>query len=209
MKLLKFEKLNQLIVVAAQGDKQIILDKFKVEENSLSINFIEYVKSQLHVNVVSDLFNRDIFCYLNAYKFLKGDYLLEGEALKVLHYFYEDIANFLINNPINVRVDLQINSTLDSSLQFPHSASTFYDFSEIKDFFINLIEEKDEELLYKIIETSKYSFILDMIQSLDDLQNKFDSYVLATALLTQLEEGITGENLVEFPIDGGNYGINS
>lgn len=208
MKLLKFEKLNQLIVVAAQGDKQIILDKFKVEENSLSINFIEYVKSQLHVNVVSDLFNRDIFCYLNAYKFLKGDYLLEGEALKVLHYFYEDIANFLINNPINVRVDLQINSTLDSSLQFPHSASTFYDFSEIKDFFINLIEEKDEELLYKIIETSKYSFILDMIQSLDDLQNKFDSYVLATALLTQLEEGITGENLVEFPIDGGNYGIN-
>lgn len=209
MKLLKFEKLNQLIVVAAQGDKQIILDKFRVEENSLSINFIEYVKSQLHVNVVSDLFDRDIFCYLNAYKFLKGDYLLEGEALKVLHYFYEDIANFLINNPINVRVDLQINSTLDSSLQFPHSASTFYDFSEIKDFFINLIEEKDEELLYKIIETSKYSFILDMIQSLDDLQNKFDSYVLATALLTQLKEGITGENLVEFPIDGGNYGINS
>ena len=209
MKLLKFEKLNQLIVVAAQGDKQIILDKFKVEENSLSINFIEYVKSQLHVNIVSDLFGRDIFCYLNAYKFLKGDYLLEGEALKVLHYFYEDIANFLINNPVNMKMDLKINSNFDSSLQFPYSASTLFDFSEIKDFFVNLIETKDETSLFRIVETSEYSFILDMVKSLEDLQNKFDSYVLATALLGYIKEGITVDNLMEFPVNGGDYGINS
>ena len=47
MKLLKFEKMNQLIVISAKGDNSIYQEKFKVKANNLTINFIEYVKSQL------------------------------------------------------------------------------------------------------------------------------------------------------------------
>lgn len=54
MKLLKFEKMNQLIVISAKGDNSIYQEKFKVKANNLTINFIEYVKSQLHSNVVTD-----------------------------------------------------------------------------------------------------------------------------------------------------------
>ena len=46
MKLLKFEKMNQLIVISAKGDNSIYQEKFKVKANNLTINFIEYVKSQ-------------------------------------------------------------------------------------------------------------------------------------------------------------------
>ena len=107
--------MNQLIVISAKGVNPVYRERFKVTQaNNLKINFIEYVKSQLHNNVVTDFFNRNIFAYLNAYKFLKGEIFLEDEALKVMHYFYKDIANFLIKNPADMNVYITINSDEDS-----------------------------------------------------------------------------------------------
>lgn len=204
MKLLKFEKMNQLIVISAKGDNSIYQEKFKVKANNLTINFIEYVKSQLHSNVVTDFFGRNIFVYLNTYKFLKGEIFLEDEAIKVLNYFYEDIANFLIKNPLNMKLCVTLNPEGETDLKFLlGNISEYKDFSQVKNFLESLLNAKTDLELFQIIQSSEYSFILDYVLSMDDIKNKINSWILATAILSYLAQGVTIDNLIEF--HGGNY----
>jgi len=204
MKLLKFEKMNQLIVISAKGDNSIYQEKFKVKANNLTINFIEYVKSQLHSNVVTDFFGRNIFAYLNTYKFLKGEIFLEDEAIKVLNYFYEDIANFLIKNPLNMKLCVTLNPEGETDLKFLlGNISEYKDFSQVKNFLESLLNAKTDLELFQIIQSSEYSFILDYVLSMDDIKNKINSWILTTAILSYLAQGVTIDNLIEF--HGGNY----
>lgn len=204
MKLLKFEKMNQLIVISAKGDNSIYQEKFKVKANNLTINFIEYVKSQLHSNVVTDFFGRNIFVYLNTYKFLKGEIFLEDEAIKVLNYFYEDIANFLIKNPLNMKLCVTLNPEGETDLKFLlGNISEYKDFSQVENFLESLLNAKTDLELFQIIQSSEYSFILDYVLSMDDIKNKINSWILATAILSYLAQGVTIDNLIEF--HGGNY----
>lgn len=200
MKVLKFDKINNLIVVSAKGDDPVYREKFTVTEPSLSVSFVEYVKSQLHMNIVTDFFARNIFSYLNAYRFLKGENVLGDEALKVLHYFYEDLANFLIKNPLNVKLRITINQPdSNGKLQFSlGDIQEWQDFSQVHDFLVSLTTAKTDSELFEIIQKSEYSFILDYVLSLDDIRNKMDSWVLATSILSYLDKGITIENLIEF-----------
>ena len=192
MKLLKFEKMNQLIVISAKGDNSIYQEKFKVKANNLTINFIEYVKSQLHSNVVTDFFGRNIFAYLNTYKFLKGEIFLEDEAIKVLNYFYEDIANFLIKNPLNMKLCVTLNPEGETDLKFLlGNISEYKDFSQVKNFLESLLNAKTDLELFQIIQSSEYSFILDYVLSMDDIKNKINSWILATAILSYLAQGVT------------------
>ena len=58
-------------------------------------------------------------------------------------------------------------------------------------------------ILFQIIQSSEYSFILDYVLSMDDIKNKINSWILATAILSYLAQGVTIDNLIEF--HGGNY----
>lgn len=205
MRVLKFDKVNQLIVVSAKGDDPVYREKFSVREASLSFSFVEYVKSQLHINVVTELLGRNIFAYLNTYKFLKGENILGDEAIKVLHYFYEDVANFLIRNPANMKLSIIINPDGESDLNFSlGNIQEWQEFSQVKDFLENLMEAKTDLELFQIIQNSKYSFILDYVLSLEDIRKKLDSWILATSILSYLAQGVSIENLIEFR--GGNNG---
>ncbi|MEQ2647065.1 hypothetical protein [Anaerobutyricum soehngenii] len=208
MRLIKFEKMNQLIVISAKGDNPVYRERFKVTQaNNLKINFIEYVKSQLHNNVVTDFFNRNIFAYLNAYKFLKGEIFLEDEALKVMHYFYKDIANFLIKNPADMNVYITINSDEDSGqndLRFMlGNIEECSDFSQVEHFLKSLLNAKTDLELFEIISNSEYAFILDYVLNMEDIRNKINSWILATEILSYLAKGVTIDHLIEF--HGGNY----
>ena len=204
MRLLKFEKMNQLIVISAKGDNPLYREKFKVKANNFTINFIEYVKSQLHSNVVTDFFGRNVFAYLNTYKFLKGEIFLEDEAMKVLNYFYEDIANFLIKNPLDMKICVTINPKGESDLKFLlGNINEFQNFSQVENFLNSLLNAKTDLELFQIIQNSEYSFILDYVLSMDDIRNKINSWILATAILSYLAQGVTIDNLIEF--HGGNY----
>ena len=62
------------------------------------ISLLNYVKSQLHVNIVSQLFGRTIITYNGAY-----DYLIEeGENVRdfktVIRWYYKDLANFVLKD---------------------------------------------------------------------------------------------------------------
>lgn len=62
-----------------------------------TLKFKEYLKSQLHSNIITPLYQRDIFNYADALKFINGDdrYF---DAYKVsIKYFYRDIGNMLGN----------------------------------------------------------------------------------------------------------------
>lgn len=222
MKILKFNKVNQLLVIAAKGDDPVYQEKFQVKDDNLCISFIEYVKSQLHINVVTDFFGRNIFAYLNTYKFLRGENILGDEALKVLQYFYEDIAYFLIKNPINLNLSVSINEFRDdetsnfnmeatsksdsklSDLMFSlGDISEWEYFSQVETFLKSLLETQNDYELFSIIQESEYSFILDYVLSLDDIRRKLNSYVLATSILSYLAQGVSIQNLIEF--HGGNY----
>lgn len=62
------------------------------------ISLLNYVKSQLHVNIVSQLFGRPILAYNNSYLYLTGN----GENLKdfktSIHWYYEDLSNFVLKD---------------------------------------------------------------------------------------------------------------
>ena len=64
-------------------------------------------------------------------------------------------------------------------------------------------DAKTDLELFQIIQSSEYSFILDYVVSMDDIKNKINSWILATAILSYLAQGVTIDNLIEF--HGGNY----
>lgn len=62
------------------------------------ITFTNYVKSQLHANIVSDLFDRSILAYDGAYKYLNGDKEKVNDFKTVLRWYYTDLSNFIFKS---------------------------------------------------------------------------------------------------------------
>ena len=81
--------------------------------------------------------------------------------------------------------------------------SEYKDFSQVENFLESLLNAKTDLELFQIIQSSEYSFILDYVLSMDDIKNKINSWILATAILSYLAQGVTIDNLIEF--HGGNY----
>lgn len=77
------------------------------------ITFENYVKSQLHCNIVTALFNRSILRYSGALKFIRGNdkHLKDYEI--VLKWYYEDLANIILKGMKNISEDFSI---LDSDI---------------------------------------------------------------------------------------------
>ena len=71
----------------------------KVLECEPKISFENYIKSQLHTNVVTSLYNRDIILYFKALKFIEQDEEDYFDAYKeVLKMYYTDIGNSMIKS---------------------------------------------------------------------------------------------------------------
>ena len=71
----------------------------KVLECEPKISFENYIKSQLHSNVVTNLYNRDIILYFKALKFIEQDEEDYFDAYKeVLKMYYTDIGNSMIKS---------------------------------------------------------------------------------------------------------------
>lgn len=59
--------------------------------------FDNYVKSQIHLPFLPDLYNRDIFLYEKAYRYLKGEEKYLDDTVKVIEFFYSDILRICSN----------------------------------------------------------------------------------------------------------------
>jgi hypothetical protein len=87
-------------------------------DRDYTFTFENYVNSQLHLDIIPRLYQRDPYNYLKALKYLGGKTEYADECGKVLKYFYTDMTNMLcnvlkknpeINNRISIVVDIPRN----------------------------------------------------------------------------------------------------
>lgn len=182
MRILKFERLNQIITISSVRIDNRILDRLLVTDE-LYIQFSDYVKSQLHLNLVSDLYHRDVGEYFNAYQYLIGDESHIKDCLRVVRYFYHDIAHFLINNLDSVEIELVIDAPGITSLDLKEGSLVAR--QELQ----RIMNSVDSDNLIETIEKSDYAFLLDYVEDFDDLKVKLSSYSVAAFILKSLSGG--------------------
>ena len=162
------------------------------------MNFEQYVKSQLHLNVVHDLFDRDILMYAKALDYLKGDKKQEQVAKEVLFWFYEDVYMFLIRNPQSVVCKVEVPKDLFSDIK-----RIDYDIQSIKQKLLNFVEEttkqsKPEQML-ELLQQFEFAEMFDEVEKLEDIKLKLDNFAVA-AMLKKSRETKTiceGENYAD------------
>lgn len=175
MKDLQFDRIAQIIAIAAiDGNKSISTFFVKGE---IKIKFSEYVKSQVHLNVVYGLFNRSLKDYVETLYFLQGKSSNRTAALRVLQYFYDDLANFLINNGEEIYLTAEVDTDL---FKLP---KVEYSIRELRD---ELLTGFDEVLRGgKEISGWKFATVLDYAKNADDIKAKAGSYAIAWFLKSQ------------------------
>ena len=94
---LSFEYFLNLILIARN-----VYSEFKMSNstNTFKVDYTNYVTSQLHLNVISSLYektSRSIYEYFNAYKYLHKEGGSREDALKVLLYFLDDVQDFFLH----------------------------------------------------------------------------------------------------------------
>lgn len=187
MRILRFERLNQVITISTVPIDNKILDRLDVKSD-LFIKFSDYVKSQLHLNLVTDLLHRNINEYFNAYKYLTGDLSCFNDCITVVKYFYYDLAHFLLNNKSDIQLDLEIDAINIPSLNLKDGSKM----AEIE--LQKIIDSVTSGNLINVIEKSQYSFLIDYVEDIDDFKVKLSSYSTAAFILVSLNGGIY-ENL--------------
>lgn len=167
--MLGYERIGQLVAVAAALPTT---NNLSVLREEISIDFLGYVKSQVHLNISDDLFNRPFGEYMNALRFLeKGCKMYQQNAEKVLRYFYTDMANFLIRNPQNVKMNIQVGG-------WTGLPEVKCELSQVKAELVSMTTVGSAEELSRF----NYAEILDSVKSRDDLLEKIDSYTVAAVL---------------------------
>lgn len=170
---LRFERIAQIIAVAAVGNDDTGISKFYLEADA-EIVFSEYVKSQVHLNVVNGLYSRNLREYVEALWFLSGKTSYEQSALKVLRYFYSDCANFLINNGNPVKLVMKVDT------EFFRMRRVFIDLEEN---VAQYAKEFDSVISGNLaVSDWEHAAILDYVRDADDLEQKLENYVLAYEL---------------------------
>lgn len=110
---------NQFLIFIVVGVKPFRMETFRDRE--LTFTFENYVKSQLHLQTVTEIYGRDINLYLNTLNYLRGQDKYLYECSQVLKYFYADMTNMMCNvlrsdyanrTKIEIKVDLPRNTQL-------------------------------------------------------------------------------------------------
>lgn len=90
-------------------------------ENDLVFTFENYVKCQVHLPLIIDLYGRNVYDYVKTLKHLEGSSSHKEECGKVLLFFYRDMMEMLCSvlkkNPtLNTNIRIQVDSR---NLNFP------------------------------------------------------------------------------------------
>lgn len=171
---LHFERMAQIIAIAAVGSDDKGVSRFFLKSGEITIRFSEYVKSQVHLNVVHGLYGRDLREYVETLFFLEGKTSYEESALKVLRYFYLDLSGFLINNANDVNLIVEVDTN-------------YFNLPKVKYNLVDLGEELRQGYLQVesgelAIKDWKYAKVLDYVDDVQDLKSKFVSYAFASVL---------------------------
>lgn len=190
---MEYERLGQLVAVSAiQPGHAGILDLPNVE---IDVDYEDYVRSQVHLNLVTGLYGRTLGQYVNALRYCVGkEPGCRDNALEVLRYFYSDMAYFLIKNSNNIK----FSATVKTSLDIP---DIYYDYQKVQSDLLEVAENVTVETLRQY----QFSWVFDYVDSMEDLKTKIDSYTMAvilmhesrTASLQRVEVGGRNGNNIE------------
>lgn len=187
---IRYERMNHILAMGApeigrQFDIQI--------QDTIVVVFSEYVKSQLHMNILELLnLKRDIFDYKKAYDYLVlGELRYQRECQKVLNFFYEDITAFLVHSQNNFKIEVKDDSGLyerrKRNIEYKEVRAQIEQLASLQglDF---------EKALLFVKENKKLVSILDYVTAKEELQNKLDSYT-AVAIMRERDR-----NLVQWEV---------
>lgn len=179
---LHYERIALLIALSAVGSTDECIASRSVE-GPIKIKFSEYVKSQVHLNVVYGLYRRSLHEYVETLYFLNGKTSKRKSAMKVLEYYYKDATNFLINNKKNVQLTLEVDT---ENFNLPRQIVS------VPQLRANLLQGFEEVLSNrKPLSEWEYACNLDSVEDVDDVRRKADSYALAFKLQKEYAEGVT------------------
>lgn len=172
---LHFERMAQVIAIAAVGSEDKGISRFYLKSGDVQICFSEYVKSQVHLNVVRGLYGRSLQEYVEALRFLQGKTSNVEQATAVLRYFYKDLAYFLINNGDDIELNVKVDTDLFSLPRVKFDPVKMGE--ELRTEFEQLRANE-----FKGVENWRYAPVLDYIRDADDLEAKCKSYAFAQIL---------------------------
>lgn len=180
-----YERVGHLITIAASDSPETDFPDLIIDDESVifSVSFSNYVKSQIHLNIVSGLFGRKIQEYKYALDYLYGKCEFNETVLHVLHYFYIDMLNFLRNNKRNISVEIIVD--------YVPAEYFSVSFEEAVNEFSNLLDNLelanfDETVL--LLSQSEIREIVDYVDSLEEMRrdsNRINSMVFLLKLLNK------------------------
>lgn len=194
---LTFEYLLQYFLIAHSKN---FPKKFNLENKRIKISLLNYVASQLHLNVINSFYSkaeRDIYQYNTAYQFLKGAKNGKEDTLKVLNFFLQDTYMYLIKIPdvyyIHLDIDQQrlgiqlnwgnLKQTKTTLLRFIKTALMPDDrsFSELNDGQEVTVMQEDEFMeLSNDKSFERFMEVLAVEQiGIEDVISRIDNYVQA------------------------------
>lgn len=171
---LRFERIAQIITVAALGSSSDSIAKYYVQSGSLKIRFSEYVKSQVHLNVVHGLFGRQLKEYVETLWFLNGHMVYRDVAKNVLRYFYSDLSDFLVNNCNAIDLSVVVDTN------YFGCPSIHVDLEKLREDF----QKESSSIVRGDIKLKNWRFAkaLDYAKDYEDLKMKAGSYAFAVLL---------------------------
>lgn len=112
------------MIIPFQQMNIFIINSFKplyghiFDNDNINITFTNYIKSQIHLNIVTDLYGRDLKIYRESLRYIKGDDECFASFCKTLKFFYSDIARMILNN-INkdIHICIDVDITRDTILR--------------------------------------------------------------------------------------------
>lgn len=195
---LGFERVDHLVAISATRKSTYIRDNLKIAVKDLQLKFSDYVKSQVHLNVSSDLYDRPLGDYVKALRYLNGAKKYASSAIKVLNYFYLDMAYFLVNNLDDINLFLEVDCELDIPVKV-------YSVSQVKDEILKMVDtvqSDDGDDLLDAMHSFEFSEIFDKCSGSEDIKKKLNSYAVAAILL---KESADPNNVCKLVLEGGAY----
>lgn len=180
-----YERLSHLIALATldpndNAAKAFLLKEDLVTDRDITVRFSNYVKSQLHCYISEAISKKSFFKYINAYNYINGDMQYYNDAMELLRCFYTDMATFLLHSNLDLHVTLIVDIRLDSVWKA--------DTKKTKDSLIELYNHSKSESFKEYLDTSRYSWLIDCIDSIDDVVNRIDNYTMAASIFDMLED---------------------
>lgn len=188
---LDYERMSHLIAIAnvepgsLRINQELQLKSEEILDKSIAISYSNYVKSHLHLYLTNMPNRKSFLKYTYAMNYLLGDITYKADAVELLRCFYSDVATFLLHTGVNL--DIKINADIDLS-------DVWYgDIGKTKQGVAELIHygEHPDSQFKAYLDKSKYAWIFDIIDNIEEGRQCLDNFALAASLFEMLQDDKT------------------